>query len=340
MNKEFIDLRSDTITIPSKDMLDYMFAAKVGDDVWDEDETVKALELELAHLFSKEAALFCPSGTMANQIAIRVHTKMGDEVVCDNLSHIYNYEGGGLASNSGVSPKLISGNYGRISLDQIKSCINPDDPHFSRTKLVCLENTANKGGGACYEYTDMSAISDYCKDNSLLLHLDGARVFNALIAKSESSFDYGKLFDSLSICLSKGLGAPVGSVLLGDFHFIKEAKRVRKSFGGGMRQIGYLAAAGQYALQHNIERLSEDHARAKEIGNCLMNLNYVENLRPVETNIVLFDIKSHINNFNDILLQNQVKASFMGNYTARFVTHLDFSDSQLERLLKILKSLA
>ena len=278
MNTKFIDLRSDTITVPSQGMLEYMFNAKVGDDVWEEDETVKELEFELAKLFSKQAGLFCPSGTMANQIAIRVHTKMGDEVICDQLSHIYNYEGGGLASNSGVSPKLIKGNFGRISVDQITDSINPDDPHFSRTSLVCLENTVNKGGGVCYEYKDMQSISEFCINKRLKLHLDGARVFNALVSRSDSSYDYGKLFDSLSICMSKGLGAPIGSILLGDINFIHEAKRIRKSFGGGMRQVGYLAAAAQYALKYNIERLSEDHRRAKEISNCLANLNFVSSI--------------------------------------------------------------
>jgi len=339
MNAEFIDLRSDTITVPSQDMLEYMFNAKVGDDVWEEDKTVKALEIELAKLFSKEAGLFCPSGTMANQIAIRVHTKMGDEVVCDQLSHIYNYEGGGLASNSGVSPKLIKGDFGRMSVDQISHSINPDDPHFSRTRLVCLENTVNKGGGVCYEYQDMQSISEFCANKKLKIHLDGARVFNALVARSESAHDYGKLFDSLSICMSKGLGAPIGSVLLGDSKFIKEAKRIRKSLGGGMRQVGYLAAASQYALKYNVERLAEDHRRAKEIANCLINLKFVKNIRPVETNIVLFDIDQNVDEFNAFLIKHSIKASFMGTNTVRFVTHLDFTDSHLEKVFKILKSL-
>ena len=247
-----IDLRSDTITIPCSQMLEKMMNASVGDDVWGEDFTVKELEKKLSNMFGMDAGLFCPSGTMANQIAIRVHTKIGDELICDRLSHIYNYEGGGIASNSGVSVRLVDGNFGRISLDQIKSNINPDDVHFPRTSLVCLENTVNKGGGVCYDYGSMTEISDFCKKNKLILHLDGARIFNALVAKSQSSVDYGKLFDSISVCLSKGLGAPIGSVLIGDSKFINEAKRVRKSFGGGMRQVGYLAAAGKYALENHI----------------------------------------------------------------------------------------
>ena len=342
MNNMNIDLRSDTITIPTKGMLDYMLNAKVGDDVWGEDETVNDLENYLANLFSKEAALFCPSGTMTNQIAIRVHTKMGDELICDRLSHIYNYEGGGIASNSGVSVKLIDGDCGRISLTQIKDNVNSDDVHLSRTRLVSLENTVNKGGGVCYDYQEMQDISNYCKRNNLMFHLDGARIFNALIEKADSSHEYGKLFDSISVCLSKGLGAPVGSVLIGGSSFISEAKRVRKSFGGGMRQVGYLAAAGKYALENNINRLAEDHIRARLIGDTLQKMNYVDNLRPVETNIVLFDIKESlcsVASFKNLLETHNIKFSFMGNKTVRFVTHLHFCDTQLEMLLNVLKKL-
>ena len=341
MNNNIIDLRSDTITVPTKEMLDYMFSAKVGDDVWEEDDTVKALEAEMANLFSKEAALFCPSGTMTNQIAIRVHTNIGDEVICDKLSHVYNYEGGGLASNSGVSVRLIEGDFGRISVDQVKKNINPDDVHFARTSLVCLENTVNKGGGVCYDYQQMKNISTFCRSNNLMLHLDGARIFNALIAKSESACDYGKLFDSVSVCLSKGLGAPVGSVLIGDNKFIYEAKRVRKSLGGGMRQAGYLAAAGQYALKNHISRLKDDHNRAQMIGECLQKIKCIEHIRPFETNIVLFDIQQpHLQKFQSLLQNNNIKASFMGERTVRFVTHLDFCDNQLQFLIKTLKQLS
>lgn len=340
MKNNTIDLRSDTITIPTKEMLEYMFRAQVGDDVWEEDETVKKLEHKLASLFSKEAALFCPSGTMTNQIAIRVHTKIGDEVICDRLSHIYNYEGGGIASNSGVSVRLIDGDFGRMSLDQIKSNINPDDVHFPRTRLVCIENTVNKGGGVCYDYNQMYEISQYCAKNKLRFHLDGARIFNALVAKSESSYEYGKLFNSISVCLSKGLGAPIGSVLIGDNDFIKEAKRVRKSFGGGMRQVGYLAAAGIYALENHIERLSEDHNRAQIISESLKQLSCIKNVRPVETNIVLFDIKeNYVLDFKNILEKNNIKVSFMGDNTCRFVTNMGFCDNQLDAFLNVIKVL-
>jgi threonine aldolase len=340
MNNLNIDLRSDTITLPSKDMLDCMCNANVGDDVWEEDETVKVLENNLATMFSKESALFCPSGTMTNQIAIRVHTKIGDELICDKLSHIYNYEGGGIASNSGVSVRLVNGDFGRIKLSHIKNNINPDDVHFPRTRLVCLENTVNKGGGVCYNYEDMQEISHYCRNNKLILHLDGARIFNALVAKSHSSFEYGEIFDSISVCLSKGLGAPIGSVLIGDSDFIYEAKRVRKSLGGGMRQVGYLAAAGLYALNHNIDRLKEDHKRAKIIVDFLSKINFVENIRPVETNIIIFDIKdSYIINFKKILINHNIHASFMGKNTIRFVTHLGFNDDQLSVVCSVLKKL-
>ena len=336
-----IDLRSDTITTPTKEMLEYMFNAKVGDDVWEEDVTVKDLENYLASLFSKEAALFCPSGTMTNQIAIRVHAKMGDELICDRLAHIYNYEGGGIASNSGVSVRLLDGEFGRISLDQIKGNINPDDVHFPRTRLVCLENTVNKGGGVCYDYRSIQSISNYCRQNNLMLHLDGARIFNALIARSESSYDYGKLFDSISVCLSKGLGAPIGSVLIGGSDFIKQAKRVRKSLGGGMRQVGYLAAAGKYALEHHVHRLADDHSRARLIGEQLSQLHYVINLRPIETNIVLFDVKEeYINRFKKLLNDHLIQGSFMGDCTVRFVTSLAFCDNQLDSVLKALKTLS
>ena len=336
-----IDLRSDTMTIPTKDMLDCMISAKVGDDVWEEDETVKKLEKLIAKSFQHESALFCPSGTMTNQIAIRVHTKLGDELICDKLSHIYNYEAGGISSNSGVSTKLIDGHYGRIDRDMIDSSINVDDVHFPRTKLVCLENTVNKGGGTCYDIERIKEISKLCKQKKLGLHLDGARIFNAIVAKSHQPSDYGKLFDGISVCLSKGLGAPIGSLLIGSHDFINESRRVRKSFGGGMRQAGYLAAAGIYALSNNVKRLKKDHDKAQFIGECLSNLKYVKNIRPVETNIVLFDLEdSHLKKFKRIMFEKNIQYSFMAKNSVRFVTHLNFSESDLEKLIKVLKSLS
>ena len=336
-----IDLRSDTITVPSQEMLKAMMSAKVGDDVWEEDYTVQKLEKKLADIFGFESGLFCPSGTMTNQIAIRVHTKIGDQIICESSSHIYNYEGGGVASNSGVSIKLIRGDFGRMSLDQIKSAINPDDPHYPKTKLVALENTANKGGGSCYNLDAILEISEFCRNNKLGLHLDGARIFNALLATNQKATDYGKAFDSISVCLSKGLGAPIGSVLLGNGNFIYESRRVRKSLGGGMRQVGYLAAAGIYALDNNIDRLSEDHHRAKMIYKTLSNCNYVEKINPCETNIVIFKL------YNDDILrvlkcldENKIQYSKFGKNMIRFVTHLQFNDLQLNRLIEVLNSLS
>ncbi|OUV55107.1 MAG: threonine aldolase [Flavobacteriales bacterium TMED113] len=333
-----IDLRSDTITIPNKGMLNAMMSANVGDDVWEEDFTVKDLEKKIASIFGMEAGLFCPSGTMTNQIAIRVHTKLGDELVCDKLSHIYNYEGGGIASNSGVSTRLLDGENGILSLDQIKSSTNPDDPHFPRTKLVCLENTVNKGGGVCYSMDSIIDISNFCRNNNLFFHLDGARIFNALVKTSQKPIDYGKNFDSISICLSKGLGAPVGSVLLGSEDFIYESKRVRKSFGGGMRQAGYLAAAGIYALDNNVNRLKEDHDRAKIIYEKLCNCNYVTSILPCETNIVIFEISNiYMRSFCDHLDMNGIKYSLLGS-KIRFVTHLNFTDDHLNKVIDLLSS--
>ena len=334
-----IDLRSDTITVPSKEMLNAMMNARVGDDVWEEDFTVKELENKLATIFGMESGLFCPSGTMTNQIAIRVHTKLGDELVCDKLSHIYNYEGGGIASNSGVSPKLLSGKNGILSLDQIKNSVNPNDPHYPKTKLVCLENTVNKGGGVCYSMNSITDISSFCRNNNLAFHLDGARIFNALIKTNQNPEDYGECFDSISVCLSKGLGAPIGSVLLGSSSFISDAKRVRKSLGGGMRQVGYLAAAGIYALDNNIQRLEEDHRRASIIFDTLSKCDYVESILPCETNIVIFEIS---NEFFDKVMsaldENNILYSPMGS-KIRFVTHLHFNDSHLQKLVDVLKSI-
>ncbi len=335
-----IDLRSDTITIPCNKMLKTMMSANVGDDVWEEDLKVKELEKKLSTMFGMESALFCPSGTMTNQIAIRVHTKIGDQIICDSSSHIYNYEGGGAASNSGVSVKLIDGNFGRISLNQIKSCVNPDDPHYPRTKLIALENTSNKGGGSCYDMQSIVEISDFCRKNNFGIHLDGARIFNALVATNQNPIEYGKAFDSISICLSKGLGAPIGSVLLGKEDFIYNAKRVRKTLGGGMRQVGYLAAAGIFALENNIDRLLDDHKRAVHIYELLLNCKFVKHVKPCETNIIIFQLHSqYISNTLKVLDQNKILYSRFGKDMIRFVTHLHFSDKQLAILIKVLNSL-
>lgn len=336
-----IDLRSDTITRPTKKMLDAMQSAPVGDDVFGDDPTVNALQQKAAALFDMEAALFCPSGTMTNQIAIRVHTHPGDEVICDEGSHVYRYEGGGIGMNSGASVRLVQGTRGRIKAEDVNRNINPDDPHFPVTRLVVAENTSNRGGGSCYEQPDLEEISQACKENELAFHLDGARLFNALVKTGTKAPEIGRLFDSISICLSKGLGAPVGSLLLGTHEFIKKAHRVRKVFGGGMRQAGYLAAAGIYALDNHIDRLNEDHRRASAIAATLSQCNYVAEVLPVETNIVVFKLKEGIKDqeFLKNLQTKGVRGIGFGPQTIRFVTHLDFDDAMLEATEKILRRL-
>ena len=336
-----IDLRSDTVTKPSKAMLEAMFSAPVGDDVFNEDPTINALEIKTAALFNHEAALFCPSGTMTNQIAIKCHTQPGNELLCDVNSHIYNYEGGGISSNSGVQAKLIQGDRGRITAEQIEQHINPDYDWLSHTSLVCLENTVNRAGGSYYQLEEIKKIKQLCQQKQLPLHLDGARIFNALVESNDSTHDIGKQFDSISICLSKGLGAPVGSLLVGNNTFIKKARRVRKAFGGGMRQAGFLAAAGIYALDNNITHLREDHHRAKQIEAVLKTMPYVESILPVDTNIVIFNLTDTYTavSFEEALKPYHIKLAAFGKQTIRFVTHLDFTDDMLEIVLTVLKKI-
>jgi threonine aldolase len=337
-----IDYRSDTVTRPDAGMLDAMFRAQVGDDVFGDDPTVNELEQHVAQLFGKEAALFCASGTMANQIAIKVHTRPGDEVICHKLSHVYYYEGGGIAMNSGASVCLLDGDRGRITATDVAMHINPvNDPHRPLTRLVSVENTMNKGGGAIYDYNELKKISDVCRTNSLSFHLDGARLFNALTETNETTLDYGKIFDSISICISKGLGAPVGSVLTGNSAFIAYARRMRKVFGGGMRQAGYLAAGCLYALQNNISRLKEDHHKAKQLESLLNSLSYVESVVPVETNIIFFRLKPEMSSesFLAKLKAHNIYALALAPGEIRFVTHLDISSQMIADTEMVLKSL-
>ena len=336
-----IDLRSDTVTKPTKRMLEAMFSAEVGDDIFEEDPTVNKLQEKLAKMFDKEAAMYVPSGTMANQIAIKVHTQPADEVICDITSHIYNFEGGGISFNSGVSTRLINGNNGRIKAEQIIENINPKNIHYANSKLVSLENTSNKGGGSCYELSDIKKIRTVCSENYLNLHLDGARLFNAIVKKKYSSTDIGNLFDSVSICLSKGLGAPVGSVLIASSEFIQQAKRYRKLLGGAMRQAGYIAAAGIYALDNNINRLKKDHENAQELVNILKQQSYVEEILPTETNIVIFKLKPDIKDtdFMTRLEKDNIKVIGFGPQTIRMVTHLDFKSDMLESVEKVMNSI-
>ena len=333
-----IDLRSDTVTRPSRAMLEAMHAAPVGDDVFGDDPTVNALQERAAALLGMEAALFCPSGTMTNQIAINVHTRPGDEVILHRHSHVYYYEGGAMMRNSGVSVCLLDGPRGQITAAGVEASINPDDIHRPATSLVEVENSMNKGGGTIYKYDDIAAISAVCRRHGLKLHLDGARLFNALAETGERAADYAALCDSVSICLSKGLGAPVGSLLLGDRAFIRRARRVRKAFGGAMRQAGYLAAAGIYALENNIGRLKEDNARAKTLGAALTSHPLVESVIPVETNIVIFRLKKEgsAQKFLANLKEHDIHALPIDASTVRFVTHLDFTDEMMGIVLQTL----
>lgn len=337
-----IDLRSDTITKPTKGMLEAMMQAKVGDDVYKEDETVNILEKRIAKMFGKPKALFFPSGTMANQTAIKLHTNPGEQVICDKYAHIFNYEGGGASFNSGVSCRLIDGNRGMFTAMQAEEAINsPDFYHSPLTSLIAVENTTNKGGGACWDLNELKALKAVCEKHGLGYHLDGARLWNALVANAESAKQYGELFDTVSVCLSKGLGCPVGSVLVGNEDIMEGAIRVRKILGGGMRQVGFLAAAGLYALDNHIVRLAEDHGKAKDIAEALKKLPFVAHIDPVETNIVIFNLDSNYNQqaFLKMLDDNKIRISNMGQGKWRVVTHLDYTDEQHQQFMDVLSGL-
>ncbi len=326
-----LDLRSDTLTKPSPGMIEAMYTAPLGDDVFGEDPTVNALEEKIAALFGMEAALFCPSGTMTNQIAIRLHTGPQKEVICHQYSHIYLYEGGGIMANSMASVKLLTGDLGKINASQVAESINPDDVHAPETSLVSLENTMNKGGGSIYTLEEIKPIHALCKEKGIKIHLDGARLFNALVETGESPADWGAKFDTISICLSKGLGCPIGSVLLGTKADIKRARKVRKVFGGGMRQAGFLAAAGIYALDHQVERLKEDHHRARLLGELLVQAPHVAEVLPVATNIVIARLEgSNPETYLQQLAAKGILGVKFGKDLVRFVTHLDFGDAHLE----------
>ena len=333
-----IELRSDTFTKPDQAMLDAMMSAEVGDDVFEGDPTVNELEAKLANMLGMEAGLFCPSGTMTNQIAIRVHTQPQDDVICDQYSHVYLYEGGGMMANSGASVSLLAGDRGRINADQVLSAIKPDDVHAPLSKLVSVENTMNKGGGSYYDFNEFLKIRKVVDDNNLKFHLDGARLFNAVVETNEDLKAYGDVFDTISICLSKGLGAPVGSVLLGSKVDIKRARRVRKVFGGGMRQAGYLAAAGIYGLDNNVVKLKQDHERARIIGKELENCSFVNNVMPIDTNILIFSVDEA----DEMLVRLKEKGILGVKFGAdliRFVTHLDFTDDMLDETIGVLRGM-
>lgn len=342
MPEMIIDLRSDTVTKPTAAMLQAMFAAEVGDDVFGEDPSIIALEKKCADIFGMDGGLFCPSGTMTNQIGLKILTSPGDEVICYSGAHIYRYEGGGAMANSGISLRFLDGDHGVLNAKDITQQINPDDEHFPQTTLVALENTVNKGGGCFYTLTQIKEIYELCQAQELKLHLDGARVFNALIESGENASEYGKYFDTISVCLSKGLGAPVGSILLFKEKYARKAKRIRKMFGGGMRQAGYLAAAGIHALDHHVDRLVEDHTKAKRLGEVLAEQSYVKRVIPVHTNIVIFELIGGVTSEQTLakLNDNGVKAVPFGAQEVRFVTHLDFTDEMFNRTIDVLRSIS
>ncbi len=337
-----IDFRSDTVTKPTSGMLKAMMEARVGDDVFGEDPSINELEILAADMFGMDAALYCPSGTMTNQIAIKCHTQPGDEVICETSSHVYQYEGGGIAFNSGASVKLITGNRGRITATQVSDGVNADDVHKAQTSLVCLENTSNRGGGSCYEMEEIKKILQVCEEKNLQLHLDGARLFNALIAKNQSPEEYGKLFNSISICLSKSLGCPVGSLLIGTKELIKKARRIRKAFGGGMRQGGFIAAAGLYALRNNINRLVLDHEHAKQIADALLEKDFVLDVLPVQTNIIIFSVKPPLTSkmFVEKLKEENILGYAISPTQVRLVTHLDITKEMVQKTINVIQKSA
>lgn len=340
-NKLIVDLRSDTVTRPTPGMLEAMYSAKVGDDVFEEDETVNALQEKAAAIFGMQDALFCPSGTMTNQIAIKRFTNPMEEVICDETAHVYRYEGGGIAYNSMASVRLLYGDRGRLSAELIEPHINPDNVHYPKTSLVVLENTVNRGGGSFYNLDQIEPIYHLCRLKNINLHLDGARIFNALAESGDDPKAYGRIFDGISVCLSKGLGAPVGSLLLGSKETIYHARRIRKALGGGWRQAGFLAAAGIYALDNHISRLKTDHKNAKTLAQTLVNLPYVSSIMPADTNIVIFELDKRLkpDDFVEKLNHHRIKCNTFGNQMIRLVTHLDISSEKIDYTIDILKKL-
>jgi threonine aldolase len=329
-----IDLRSDTVTRPTPEMLQAMMRAPVGDDVIDVDPTVVALQERTAAMLGKEAAIFMPSGTMTNQIALRVHCAPGDEFLCEAECHIYNYEQGAFAQLSGLVARTIPGHCGIFGLDQLDGMVRPDNEHMVRTRLICLENTSNRGGGSIFPQSMVESICEWARHHGLITHLDGARLFNAAVGSGQSLGELAAPFDSISVCFSKGLGAPVGSCLAGTKGFVAKARRARKLFGGGMRQAGYLAAAALYALEHHIDRLAVDHENAKKLATTIQELDGLQLLgESVETNIVIFKIEPKLGTAADFargLLEEGVQVMAFGPQSVRMVTHLDVSASEMD----------
>jgi threonine aldolase len=337
-----INLLSDTVTTPSQAMRDAMFSAQVGDDVFQQDPTALELESVGAQLLGMEAGLFCPSGVMANQIAIHLHTQPLDEVLCDKTAHIYNYEAGAWAMHSGVSIQLLNGEDGIIQVDDIRSAIQPRFDWLPKSKLLVIENTCNKAGGTHYTLSQIEALTSFAKKKGLSLHLDGARLFNALCITNDRPEDYGPHFDTISFCLSKGLGAPVGSLLVGSKDTIKEARRIRKAFGGGMRQIGFLAAAGLHALKYHRTRLAEDHVKADRLRSSLSKLSGVSKIRPGASNIVIFDLDPDFMSADQWVKKMEEKgilSAAFGPQTVRFVTHMDVHPEEIDQVCKKIEAL-
>ena len=333
-----IDYRSDTFTRPTPGMLEAMYNAETGDDVFGEDPSVNRLEAMMADFFGKAAALYCPSGTMSNQVGIKVQTLPGDEVICSQLAHVYIYEGGGIAFNAGAQVRPIIGERGMITAAEVAAAINPDDVHKARTSLVCLENTANRGGGCCYDWEEVLRIKAVCQEHNLKLHLDGARLFNALIATKQDPTAYGNVFDSISVCLNKGMGCPMGSVLMGSETFIREARRIRKKLGGGLRQAGYVAATGIYAMENHLQRLEEDHLHAKQIAHALLEKNFTGHMLPVETNILIFEVIGDWTpvSFAEYLMRDGIKVMPISTNQVRMVTHLDITPEMVARTCEVI----
>lgn len=337
-----MDFRSDTFTKPTPAMLEAMLKAPVGDDVFCEDPSVNELEARMSALFGMEAALYCPSGTMSNQVAIKVHTRPGDEVICSSLAHVYIYEGGGIAFNAGAQVRPLEGDRGMITAAAVEAAVNPDDVHKARTSLVCLENTSNRGGGCCYDFDEILKIREVCNNHQLQLHLDGARLFNALLATGQSAREYGEVFDSISVCLNKGLGCPIGSVLLGSSSFIREARRIRKKLGGGLRQAGYMAATGLHALEHHLDRLADDHAHAKRIARVLLEREFTGHMLPVETNILIFEVKAPWSpvTFRDYLAKENIHVMAISPTQVRMVTHLGITPEMVDKTVEVIRTMA
>jgi len=325
---KYIDLRSDTVTKPSKQMLQMILQAEFGDDVYGEDPTVNMLQLKVASLFGKDAALFVPSGVMGNQICIKVQTNPGDEIIADEDSHIFVYENAAPAAISGVSIRTIHSKSGVITAEQVKRAIRPQAYYLPKTKLICIENTHGRSGGTVFPIEEIRNIRQIANEKGIRLHLDGARIWNAHIASGIPFTEYGKNFDSLSVCLSKGLGAPIGSLILGDFEFIEKARIIRKMLGGGMRQVGVIASAGLFAIEHNLTRLKEDHLKARIFAEKISNLKAFQvNLYNVQTNMVIADIQNNMSQDEvlNLLKNNGILLTPEKDRSIRAVTHLDIT---------------